>query len=158
MSDTSAPGLPGDGVGGGVDPLTPPFTTKVALLVRDDLETWQRLNVTAFLVSGITAAHPELVGQPYRDGEGQVYLSLLGVPVLVFAGTAEALRASRQRALQRGIPLAVYTREMFGTGHDADNRAAVAGVRGEDLDLVGLALHGPKNAVDKVLKGSRLHP
>ncbi|HPF76508.1 MULTISPECIES: DUF2000 family protein, partial [Phycicoccus] len=26
------------------------------------------------------------------------------------------------------------------------------------LDLVGLALHGPKNAVDKVVKGARLHP
>jgi len=25
------------------------------------------------------------------------------------------------------------------------------------LDLVGLALHGPKNAVDKVVKGARLH-
>jgi hypothetical protein len=140
------------------DPLTPPFTNKVAVLVRDDLKTWQQLNVTAFLVSGITAAHPELVGEPYEDGDGQAYLPLLGVPVLVFAGTAEALRTSRERALQRDLRLAVYTREMFATGHDADNRAAVAAVRGADLDLVGLALHGPRNTVDKVLKGARLHP
>ena len=52
------------------DLLTPPFDTKIAVLVRDDLEPWQRLNVTAFLVSGVTAAHPELVGQPYADGDG----------------------------------------------------------------------------------------
>jgi hypothetical protein len=38
------------------DPLSPPFVTKVAVAVRDDLKPWQRLNVTAFLVSGITAA------------------------------------------------------------------------------------------------------
>lgn len=143
---------------GEADPLTPPFTNKVAVLVRDDLETWQRLNVTAFLVSGITAAYPELVGEPYRDGNGQAYLRLLGVPVLVFSGSADVLRTSRERALQRDFPLAVYTREMFATGHDADNRAAVAAVAGADLDLVGLALHGPRNAVDKVLKGARLHP
>jgi hypothetical protein len=31
------------------------FDTKVAIAVRDDLAPWQRLNVTAFLMSGITA-------------------------------------------------------------------------------------------------------
>ncbi|MFI7588199.1 DUF2000 family protein [Spongisporangium articulatum] len=140
------------------DPLTPPFDTKIAVLVRDDLESWQRLNVTAFLVSGITAAHPELVGQPYADADGQKYLSLLGRPVLVFEGSAENLTNARTRALQRELPLAVYTREMFGTGFDAANRAVVAAVPGAELDLVGVALHGPKNAVDKVMKGAHLHP
>ena len=32
----------------------------------------------------------------------------------------------------------------------------VASVAAPDLDLVGLALHGPRSAVDKVVKGSRL--
>ena len=27
--------------------------TKIAVVVRDDLETWQKLNVTAFVVSGL---------------------------------------------------------------------------------------------------------
>lgn len=140
------------------DPLSPPFTTKIAIAVRDDLESWQRLNVTAFLVSGITAAHPELVGDPYQDADGQQYLRLLGVPILVFEGSADDLRAARSRALQRELPLAIYTRDMFSTGHDADNRGVVAAVTGAELDLVGIALHGPRNAVDKTLKGTHLHP
>ncbi|MBW8731043.1 MAG: DUF2000 domain-containing protein [Terrabacter sp.] len=140
------------------DLLTPPFDTKIAVLVRDDLEPWQRLNVTAFLVSGVTAAHPELVGQPYADADGHAYLPLLGMPVLVFEGTGAMLVTAHERALRRGTALAVYTRAMFSTGHDADNRAAVAGVPAADLDLVGLALHAPKNTVDRILKGARLHP
>ncbi len=140
------------------DALIPPFPNKVAVLVRDDLETWQRLNVTAFLISGITAAHPELVGEQYADADGAQYLPLLGVPVLVFEATAGTLANARERAAQRALPLAVYTRDMFSTGHDAANRAAVRAVATADLDLVGLALHGPKNAVDKTLKGTRLHP
>ena len=140
------------------DPLTPPFATKIAIVVRDDLESWQRLNVTAFLVSGIAAAHPELVGAPYEDADGHQHLSLLGVPVLVFEGSAEDLRNVRARASQREIPTAIYTTEMFTTGHDADNRRVVAAVAGADLDLVGVALHGPKNPVDKILKGTHLHP
>jgi hypothetical protein len=139
-------------------PLFPPFATKVALAVRDDLELWQRLNVTALLASGITAAHPELVGCPYQDADGHHHLSLLGVPILVFEASASTLQDARARAAQRQIPVAIYTREMFSTGHDADNRRVVAEVAGADLDLVGIALHGPKNVVDKILKGARLHP
>jgi hypothetical protein len=139
------------------DPLFPPFATKVAVAVRDDLETWQRLNVTAFLATGVAAEYPQLVGEPYDDADGQKYLRLLGVPVLVFEASAAVLAAARNRALQRQIPLAVYTREMFTTGHDAANRAVVAAVPGDALDLVGVAVHGPKNAVDKIFKGARLH-
>jgi len=139
------------------DPLTPPFANKIAVVVRDDLESWQRLNVTAFLVSGITAAHPELVGADYEDADGLRYLRLLGVPVLVFEAAAETLRGARAKAVQRELPLAVYTRDMFATGHDADNRATVHAVSSGDLDLVGIGLHGPKNVVDKIIKGARLH-
>lgn len=140
------------------DILTPPFDTKVALAVREDLATWQRLNVTAFLASGLAAANPQLVGTPYADADGTRYLALLGLPVLVFAADAVTLRAARDRAVRRGIRVAVYTADMFRTGHDEANRAVVAAVAGVDLDLVGLGIHGPKNAVDKVLKGARLHP
>jgi hypothetical protein len=139
------------------DPLIPPFVSKVVVVVRDDLEMWQRLNVAAFLISAVIAAHPELVGAAYEDADGQRYLRMLGVPVLVFEAARETLVAARSRAVQRGMPSAVYTRDMFATGHDAENRAAVRAVAGIDLDLVGIGLHGPKNAVDKVVKGARLH-
>ena len=35
------------------------FDTKIAYIVRDDLATWQRLNVVAFLATGIAPAAPE---------------------------------------------------------------------------------------------------
>ncbi len=138
--------------------LRPPFETKVAVLVRDDLQTWQRLNVTAFLMAGVAAANPQLVGAGYADADETAYLALLGMPVLVFEGTAEQLGAARERTVRREVPAAVFTADMFRTGHDEANRAVVARVHGKDLDLVGLAVHGPRNAVDKILKGTRLHP
>jgi hypothetical protein len=60
--------------------------------------------------------------------------------------------------VDRGLPLAVFTADLFATGGDGENRAAVAAVAGAGLDLVGIALHGPRNAVDKVVKGARMHP
>lgn len=134
------------------------FDTKIAVLVRDDLETWQRLNVTAFVVSGVAAAHPQLIGEPYADADGTAYLALLGQPVVVLEASAAVLREVHRRAVGRALATSVYTREMFATGHDEANRAAVAAVPRDELDLVGLALFGPKNGVDKTVKGARLHP
>jgi hypothetical protein len=48
--------------------------------------------------------------------------------VLIFEGAAEVLIAARERALRRELPLAIYTFDMFRTGHDPANRAVVRAV------------------------------
>ena len=48
--------------------------------------------------------------------------------------------------------------DLFRTGGDDENRAAVRAVPASELDLVGLALHGPHNAVDEVVEGARMQP
>lgn len=146
------------GVHNELDPDSPiRFDTKVVILLREGLLPWQELNVTAFLMSGITTSEDDLVGEPYRDADGTNYLPMLRQPVLVFTGPGELLASAREKAVGRGIPTAVYTRELFSTGHDAANRAAVAAVAAADLDLVGVGVRGPRNAVDRILKGARMH-
>lgn len=134
------------------------FDTKITVLLREDLEPWQRLNVTAFLVSGLGTAAPEVIGEPYEDADGVPYLPMFRQPVLVFEGTKETLKAAHARVLSRALPRAVFTSDLFATGNDRDNRAAVRAVGTGELDLVGIAVYGPKNAVDKVMKGARMHP
>lgn len=133
------------------------FDTKVAVVLHEDLLAWQELNVTAFLMSGIATSAPDLVGGPYRDADGTGYLPMLRQPVLVLTAAGEHLAVIRRKALDRRMALAIYTRELFGTGHDGANRAAVAAVPGASLDLVGSAIRGPRNGVDRVLKGMRMH-
>ncbi|MEU6731021.1 DUF2000 domain-containing protein [Nonomuraea wenchangensis] len=134
------------------------FDTKIAIVVRDDLAVWQRLNVTAFLASAVAGGVPETMGEPYADGSGVAYLPMFRQPVLVYEGGQAQLRGVREKAIGRGMDVAVYIEEMFKTGHDADNRAAVRAVASDELMLVGLAVHGPRNALDKTLKGLSLHP
>jgi hypothetical protein len=134
------------------------FDTKISVLLRDDLQPWQQLNVCAFLISGIAAANPELIGEPYEDGDQTTYLAMFRQPVLVLAGSKEVLTSAQVRALSRGVPLSIFTSDMFSTGNDRDNRAAVRAVTREQLDLVGMAVHGPRNAVDKIFKGAQMHP
>ena len=134
------------------------FDTKVVVVLSEDLAPWQELNVTAFLMSGIATSAPDLIGAPYRDGEGTEYLPMLREPVLVMSADTELLRKARSKASARdAVDLAIYTRELFTTDHDEANRAAVAAVAAADLDLVGIAVRGPRNAVDRVVKGARFH-
>jgi len=138
--------------------MTVRFDTKIAIAVRADLQQWQKLNVTAFLASGIAASTGEVIGKAYEDDSGNTYLELFRQPVLVYAADAGALSAAHQRAIARELPVAVYTEDMFATGNDEDNRAVVRAVAAAELRFAGIAVYGPRNAVDKLLKGVTLHP
>jgi hypothetical protein len=134
------------------------FDTKIVVVLRDDLVTWQKTNVTAFLVSGIAGTVPGIVGEPYRDASGNEYLPMFVQPVLVYEADRPALRRAFDRALSRGVTPAVYTKELFATNHDEANRAEVAKVAVGDLDLVGIAFRAERKTVDKIVDRLRLHP
>jgi hypothetical protein len=134
------------------------FATKIAVVLRDDLAVWQKANVTAFLVSGIAGSDPTTVGEPYVDGSGNRYLPMFRQPVLVYAADGPTIRRAYERAMQRGAELAIYTDELFTTNHDEANRAAVASVPADRLDLVGIAFRAEGKLVDKIVDKLRRHP
>ncbi|HYZ21833.1 MAG TPA: DUF2000 domain-containing protein [Rhodopila sp.] len=133
------------------------FDTKVAILVLDGLAVWQKLNVTAFLATGIAASAPEAMGEPYEDASGRRHARLLGQPILIFAAEPDVLQRAYRQAIERDLTRAAYVRAMFATGHDAANRAAFKAEPADAPDLVGLALRGPKKDVDNATKGASLH-
>ena len=136
----------------------PQFETKIAVVLLDELAVWQKTNATAFLVSGIAGTVPGAVGEPYRDASGNEYLPMFVQPVLVYAADAAGLRRAYERALGRGVTPAIYTRDLFETNHDEANRAAVAVVASDELDLVGVAFRAERRTVDKVVDRLRFHP
>jgi hypothetical protein len=133
------------------------FDTRLAILVRDDLATWQKLNVTAFLVSGIAATVEGITGAPYQDADGSGYLPMIRQPITVLAGDRAQLTDAHRRALDRGLLMTIYTEELFTTPDDEANRAAVRAVARDELNLVGIGVYGPRSAVDKAVRGTRLH-
>lgn len=129
------------------------YETKTALVLRRDLAAWQMANVAAFLAGGLTGTHGPLMGEPYRDAAGRTYTGLIREPVFVYGATLEELRRTHQRALSRELVPAIYIEPMFITTNDADNRAAVASADSEALDFVGIGVHGPRKAIDKIVNG-----
>jgi hypothetical protein len=133
------------------------FDTKIALVIRSDLESWQKMNVAAFLASGIAASHPECIGEPYEDASGNVYSRLIGQPILIYGADRTGLSRVLERALARGVQPALYTEEMFVTAHDAANREAVRAVERARLNLVGLALRAERKVLDKIVDKLKFH-
>ena len=133
------------------------FDTKIAIIVRDDLATWQKLNITAFLMSGITAENIDLIGEKYVDKDGNHHLPMSRQPVIVLSGAANVLRKARNRANERGIATVAYIEEMFSTGHDEANRAVFSEHMASEDNTVGIALRADKKTVDKIAKGAKMH-
>ena len=92
------------------------FDTKVAILVLDELQVWQKLNVTAFLATGIAGSAPEAMGESYVDAAGRRYSPLLGQPIMIFAADRSTLLRTRSQAQQRGLTCAAYVQAIFTTG------------------------------------------
>lgn len=132
--------------------------TKAVIVVRDDLLVWQKLNVAAFLSSGIIGPGAELIGERYMDGSGQSYRALMSHPIIVLTTDRAGLTKIHGRASSRGVDMAIYINEMFSTGNDVANRAVVAEFETDALDLVGIAIHTDRSVADKIVKGARMHP
>ena len=133
------------------------FDTKIAVVVREDLEVWQKLNVTAFTISGI-AETQEVMGKEYEDGSNRKYLPMIMQPILIFSAGRDEIRMVYAKAVSRDVVMTIYTEELFSTPNDDANRTAVRAVGSDDLKLVGMALRGRKKPMDRILKGLTLHP
>jgi hypothetical protein len=134
------------------------FQTKIAIVLDEQLAVWQKANVTAFLISGVAATDPAVVGEPYVDGSGNRYLPMCRQPIMVYAADRAGLRRAYERAMAREVErLAIFTHDLFATPHDDANRAAVASIPAAELELAGIALHADRKTVDKVLDRLRPH-
>lgn len=133
------------------------FDTKIAIILRNDLAVWQKLNVAAFLMGGIVGSAPQIIGDAYCDATGHLYSSLPIQPLIMLAADQGLLSRIQRRALQRQVRVALYIEEMFGTNHDTANRAMFARFGPDTAKPVGLALRAERKLVDKITDGARMH-
>jgi hypothetical protein len=139
------------------DKMTP-HDTKVGIIIRNDLLDWQKLNVTAFLATGIAASAPDCIGEDYEDSTGHMYLPLITQPIFIYAASQEHLIRTKDRALSRGIKPGIYAEGMFETDNDVDNRAVVKLLGSDAFTIVGLAVRADRKTFDKIVHGLKLHP
>ncbi|OOM70717.1 hypothetical protein CLPUN_51820 [Clostridium puniceum] len=129
---------------------------KIVVIIRHDLLVWQKLNVTAFLMSGIGGTQ-NIIGEPYVDGDGVVYLPMSQQPIMIYSASNQELKELLKKAITKEVKMTIYTEEIFNTYNDTDNRAKVAEYKTDDLNLVGIGMIDKKNHIDRLTKGLKLH-
>ena len=132
--------------------------TKITIVLLNNLEVWQKLNVTAFLTSGIIGDYPQLIGEEYRDKSERIYSALNRQPIVILEADLVCLQKIHERTENRSVRSSIYIQDMFSTGNDEDNRKAVLGYHSSELPIVGIGLREERKLVDKITKGAKLHP
>ncbi|MDB5089858.1 MAG: hypothetical protein JWR09_3852 [Mucilaginibacter sp.] len=131
---------------------------KIVIIVRDDLKSWQKLNVTAFLASAISIEFPELHGRHLITASGNKYLPFLKQPVLVYkAEDINQMQRVFKRAKERELHIGIYSSQLFETMTEQDNLDETARYTDDEQDLVGLVIYGENKKVNKAIDGLKFH-
>lgn len=134
------------------------YLDKIAIVIKDDLQAWQKINVSCFLASAVAIKFPLTHGKALTSAGGTEFLPFLKHPVLVYkAESAEKIKRAFNRAKERGLAIGVYTQELFATKNEDENLERIAAVADDDLDLAGIILFGENKKVDKALDGLKFH-
>jgi hypothetical protein len=134
------------------------YDKKVAIVIKNDLLDWQKLNVVSFLASSIAIRFPETHGQDFVTADNVKFLPFLKHPILVYkAETAEKLQRAFQRSKNRELAIGIYTKSLFDTRSGEENVLEIAKYRTDDLNLVGIIIYGENKKVDKALDGLKFH-
>ena len=132
------------------------FDTKIAIVIRTDLEPWQNSTSRRFLPAASRPRFPTASASPMGMHRHE-YLPLIGQPILIYGADRPAISREPERALTRGVAPALYTEDMFKTTHDAANREVVRAVIRAELNLVGLAMRAERKVIDKIVDGLKFH-
>jgi hypothetical protein len=131
---------------------------KIAIILRDDLKNWQKLNVTAFLAGAVAIGFPELHGRHLVTASGNTYMPFFKQPVLVYkAESGEQMQRVFKRAKERELNIGIYSYPLFSTMNEDDNLQEIAKYTDDEQDLVGLIIYGDNKKVNKAIDGLKFH-
>ncbi len=134
------------------------YENKIAIVIRGDLEQWQKMNVAAFLASAVAIKFPDTHGRPFINASGTEYLPFIKHPILVYkADDRNEIHRAFTRAKERQLHIGIYTMPLFATKNEEGNLAEIAKCKEEEQELAGIILYGENKKVDKAVKDLRFH-
>ncbi|MDW3196448.1 MAG: DUF2000 domain-containing protein [Cytophagales bacterium] len=135
-----------------------PFENKIAIVIKDDLQHWQKLNVASFLASSVAVRFPETHGQPFVNASNSEFLPFIKQPMLIYkADDPSQLDRAFRRAKERDLHIGVFTSPLFLTKNEVENHLEIGKTTDESQDLAGIVIYGENKKVNKALNGLKFH-
>ncbi len=134
------------------------YENKIALIIKNDLHSWQKLNVASFLASSIAIKFPDTHGKAFINASGSEYLPFIKHPILIYkADNEDEIKRVFNRAKERELYIGIYTEPLFSTKNELENHIEIAKSSDENQVLVGIAIYGENKKVGKALDGLKFH-
>lgn len=134
------------------------YENKIAIVIKNDLESWQKLNVASFLASSVAIKFPDTHGKAFTTANGSEYLPFIKHPILVFKADTDAeIKRAFNKAKERGLHIGIYTAPLFATKNEEENLIEIAKCNDDEQNLVGIIIYGEVKKVNKALGGLTLH-
>ena len=134
------------------------YDNKIAMVLRKDLLTWQKLNVAAFLASSVAIQFPETHGIAFITASNNSYLPFIKHPILIYAAeTQDDINRAFKRAKERQLGIGIYTEPLFSTKNEDGNLIEIAKAPDDEQILAGIILYGENRKVSKALDGLKFH-
>ncbi len=134
------------------------YENKIAMIIKDDLQTWQKLNVASFLASSIAIQFPETHGEKFVNASGSEYLPFIKHPILIYkAATQSDIKRAFQRAKERGLHVGIYTEPLFATKNEDENHLEISKLSDDEQVLVGIVIYGENKKVNKAVDNLKFH-
>ena len=134
------------------------YDKKIAIVIKDDLLLWQKLNVTAFLAGSVAIQFEETHGKAFVNASGTTYLPFIKHPILIYkADTKEQLKRAFGRAKERALNIGIYTYPLLSTKNEEGNHIEIAKFTDDEQELAGIIIYGENKKADKALDGLKFH-
>jgi hypothetical protein len=134
------------------------YDNKIAIVIKNDLENWQKLNVTSFLASSVAIKFPDTHGKPFVNASNSEYLPFIKHPILIFKADTDAeIKRAFNRAKDRELNIGIFTAPLFATKNEEENLIEIAKYNDENQNLVGIVVYGDTKKVNKALDGLNFH-
>jgi hypothetical protein len=134
------------------------YDKKITIIIKNDLQNWQKLNVAAFLASSVAIKFPDTHGNPFINASNSEYLPFIKHPILIFkADTQAEMKRALNKAKERALSIGIYTEPLFATKSEEENLIEIAKCKDEEQNLVGVIIYGETSKVNKALEGLKFH-
>ena len=127
------------------------LTNKIVVVISADAPVGVALNPAALLGVGLGHRHAETVGDDTVDAGGNPHTGMSVYPIPVLKATPERLSELRAQAAARDDVVVHDMNQIAQQARTYQQMSdTLAGTKPEDVEYLGLAIHGPRAAVDSL--------
>ncbi len=140
-----------------VQDMTQDFGQKIAIVVREDLLSWQAMNTIAHISGYLGNKNTTFLSDEYFvTDDGIRHPRNSQYAIIVLKNSEKGLRRLMQRVRESGLLYHGFIREMIETTDDGEIQQILTTKKDSEIEYFGIGIFGPIEKVQELTQGMSL--